>query len=150
MTWGITLVTTAVLVLSWLWVEKSDFQNYNYHAEMRMYRAAEEQDWDKVLDEMDGKNISSREAVAFAFGFNRTRKEFRAGNDDMTSYFVLTCSEIPRTKGQEIKGSIQWTSGSSVKSSGNLVFKVEKYEDTGLVWLWDSTDKTGAVVKILN
>ena len=52
MTWAVSLVTIAVLVLSWLWVEKKDFQNYNYHAEMRMYRAAEEQDWDKVLDEM--------------------------------------------------------------------------------------------------
>ncbi|MBO7592378.1 MAG: hypothetical protein J6T00_03275 [Bacteroidaceae bacterium] len=52
MTWTVSLVTIVVLVLSWLWVEKKDFQNYNYHAEMRMYRAAEEQDWDKVLEEM--------------------------------------------------------------------------------------------------
>lgn len=52
MAWTVYIVTIAVLVLSWFWTEKSDFQNYNYHAEMRMYRAAEEQDWDKVLDEM--------------------------------------------------------------------------------------------------
>ncbi len=66
MTWGVILVTTAVLVLSWLWVEKSDFQNYNYHAEMRMYRAAEEQDWDKVLDEMSNiPGDASREMVLF-------------------------------------------------------------------------------------
>lgn len=97
-----------------------------------------------------GKLVYTFDEGEGQLAFNRTLKQFRAGNDDMTSYFVLTCSEIPRTKGQEIKGSIQWTSGSSVKSSGNLVFKVEKYEDTGLVWLWDSTDKTGAVVKILN
>ena len=105
---------------------------------------------DKISLMVKGKKVFTFDEGTGQLGFNRTRKEFRAGNDDMTSYFVLTCNEIPRTKGQEIKGSIQWTSGSSVKSSGNLVFKVEKYEDTGLVWLWDSTDKTGAVVKILN
>ena len=97
-----------------------------------------------------GKKVFLYDDGTCQLGYNSSKRQFRAGNDDMTSYFVLTCSEIPRTKGQEIKGSIQWTSGSSVKSSGNLVFKVEKYEDTGLVWLWDSTDKTGAVVKILN
>lgn len=50
--WIAYVVTAVVIVLSCLWVEKRDFQNYNYHAELRMYRAADEQDWDKVLDEM--------------------------------------------------------------------------------------------------
>ena len=45
-------VTAVIVILSCIWTEKSDFQNYNYHAEMRMYRAADEQQWDKVLDEM--------------------------------------------------------------------------------------------------
>ena len=64
MTWTVYLVTIIVLALSWFWVEKSDFQNYNYHAEMRMYRAADEQDWDKVLDEMGNiPGDASREMV---------------------------------------------------------------------------------------
>jgi hypothetical protein len=64
MAWTVYIVTIAVLVLSWFWTEKSDFQNYNYHAEMRMYRAAEEQDWDKVLDEMGNiPGDASREMV---------------------------------------------------------------------------------------
>ena len=64
MAWMVYLVTAVVLVLSCIWTEKSDFQNYNYHAEMRMYRAAEEQDWDKVLEEMgDIPGDASREMV---------------------------------------------------------------------------------------
>ena len=82
-------------------------------------------------------------------GYNRSLRQFRAGNDDMTSFFVLTLDELPRQEGQEIRGGIQWTSGSSVKST-NLTFKVEKYNGTGLVWLWNAADKTGAIVKILN
>ena len=83
-------------------------------------------------------------------GYNRTLKQFRAGNDDMTGFFVLTCSEIPRQEGQEVRADIQWTSGNSVKSSSGIILKVEKMDGTGLVWLWNAADKTGAVVKILN
>ncbi len=97
-----------------------------------------------------GKLVYTFDEGEGQLAFNRTLKQFRAGNDDMTSYFVLTCSEAPRSQGQEIRADIQWTSGSSVKSTNGLTFKVEKYDNTGLVWLWNSTDKTGAVVKILN
>lgn len=97
-----------------------------------------------------GKKIFTFDEATGQLGYNRSLKQFRAGNDDMTSYFVLTCSELPRQEGQEITGNLQWGSGGSGKSSNGLTFKVEKYDDTGLVWLWSSADKTGAVVKILN
>ena len=105
---------------------------------------------DQISLMVKGKKVFTYSEGDGQLGFNRTRKEFRAGNDDMTSYFVLPCSEAPRSQGQEIRADIQWTSGSSVKSTNGLTFKVEKYDNTGLVWLWNSTDKTGAVVKILN
>ena len=97
-----------------------------------------------------GKKVFLYDDGTCQLGYNSSKRQFRAGNDDMTSYFVLTCSEAPRSQGQEIRADIQWTSGSSVKSTNGLTFKVEKYDNTGLVWLWNSTDKTGAVVKILN
>lgn len=97
-----------------------------------------------------GKKVFLYDDGTCQLGYNSSKRQFRAGNDDMTSYFVLTCSETPRSQGQEIRADIQWTSGSSVKSTNGLTFKVEKYDNTGLVWLWNSTDKTGAVVKILN
>ena len=96
-----------------------------------------------------GKKVFTYTEGTGQLGYNRSLRQFRAGNDDMTSFFVLTLDELPRQEGQEIRGGIQWTSGSSVKST-NLTFKVEKYDGTGLVWLWNASDKTGAVVKILN
>lgn len=47
-------ITIAVGVGSYLWVSGSNYTDYNYKAEMRMYRAVEEQDWDKALQEMAG------------------------------------------------------------------------------------------------
>jgi hypothetical protein len=96
-----------------------------------------------------GKKVFTYTEGTGQLGYNRSLRQFRAGNDDMTSFFVLTLDELPRQEGQEIRGGIQWTSGSSVKST-NLTFKVEKYDGTGLVWLWNAADKTGAIVKILN
>ena len=96
-----------------------------------------------------GKKVFTYTEGTGQLGYNRSLRQFRAGNDDMTSFFVLTLDELPRQEGQEIRGGVQWTSGSSVKST-NLTFKVEKYDGTGLVWLWNAADKTGAVVKILN
>ena len=105
---------------------------------------------DQVSLMVKGKKVFTFTEGTMQLGYNRSLRQFRAGNDDMTSYFVLTCSEPPTAKGQEIRAEIKWTSGSSVKTSSGLTFKVEKYEDTGLVWLWCAADKTGAVVKILN
>ena len=98
-----------------------------------------------------GKMAFTYTEVTMQLAFNRTLREFRVGNDDMSSYFILDCAELPREEGQEIRGDLKYTSGSSVKSTTGLTFKVEKMEtNTGLVWLWCAADKTGAVVKILN
>ena len=96
-----------------------------------------------------GKKVFTYDEGNGQIGFNRTLRQFRTGNDDMTSFFVLTCSELPREEGQEIRADIQWTAGNSVKSSNNITLKVEKTDGTGLVWLWNASDKTGAVVRIL-
>ena len=97
-----------------------------------------------------GKKVHTFSEGEGQLAYNRSLKQFRAGNDDMSNYFVLTCVDLPRQEGQELRADLQWTSGNSVKSSTGITFKVEKMDGTGLVWLWNATDKTGAVVKILN
>ena len=97
-----------------------------------------------------GKKVYTFSEGEGQLAYNRSLKQFRAGNDDMSNYFVLTCVDLPRQEGQELRADLQWTSGNSVKSSTGITFKVEKMDGTGLVWLWNASDKTGAVVKILN
>lgn len=105
---------------------------------------------DQISLMVKGKRVFTYAEGTGQLGYNRTLRQFRAGNDDMTNFFVLTLDQLPRQEGQEIRGNLQWTFGSSVKSSNGLTFKVEKYDGTGLVWLWNAADKTGAIVKILN
>ena len=105
---------------------------------------------DQICLMVKGKKVYTFTEGEGQLAFNRSLRQFRVGNDDMSSYFVLTCDDLPRQEGQELRAGIQWTSGNSVKSSSGIPFKVEKMDGTGLVWLWNATDKTGAVVKILN
>ena len=105
---------------------------------------------DRICLMVKGKNVFTFNEGDGQLAYNQTLMQFRAGNDDMTSFFVLTCNALPRQEGQQILADLEWTSGNSVKSTRNISFKVEKTDGTGLVWLWNAADKTGAVVKILN
>lgn len=96
-----------------------------------------------------GKTVFTLPEKEGQLGYNPQRKEFRAGTDDMSSFFVLRCETLPGSEGQEIMASLRWSEEETVRSRNNLLFRVEKYEDTGLVWLWCAKDKTGAVVKVL-
>lgn len=64
MAFVIILATVAIVGGSAYWISNSNFEDYNYHAEMRMHKAAEEMDWDKVLDEMSNNpGDASRQMV---------------------------------------------------------------------------------------
>ena len=130
MTWTVYLVTIVVLVLSWLWVEKSDFQNYNYHAEMRMYRAAEEQDWDKVLDEMGSiPGDASREMVLFKniallnkgemgtkmFKYNNMGEPPTNGFDTLRVHMVQTAAPLIYYYHGKTNFALRWSIENSVE-----------------------------------
>ncbi len=104
----------------------------------------------EVCLNVKGKRIFTYAEGTTQLGFNRALRQFRAGNDDMTTYFIVTCSELPVKEGQEIRADLSWrVSGNSAKTTGKA-FTVMKIEDTGLVRLWCAADKTGAVVRILD
>ena len=103
---------------------------------------------DQVSLMVKGKMVFTLEDGQLAY--NRKLGQFRAGNDDMSRFFILTCRTSVLQEGQEVTADIQWTSGNTVKTQKGLVFKVEKYESTGLVRLWSAADKTGATVKVLD
>ena len=111
---------------------------------------------DPVMYESSQVSLMVKGKMVFTFsegegqlGYNASLQQFRAGNDDMTGYFVLTCDNLPRQQGQELRADLRWTESNSTKSK-SITFMVEKMDGTGLVWLWNAKDKTGAVVKILN
>ena len=105
---------------------------------------------DQVFLKVKGNTVFRYSEGNTQLGYNERLREFRAGNDDMSSFFVITCSDLPVREGQELRADLRWTSGSTVKSATGVSFKVVGYESTGLVRLWCASDKTGAVLRILD
>ena len=95
-----------------------------------------------------GKTIFSYDEDDCQISFNPTSRIFRVGDDTMDDYFTLTTSVIPSSKGEKVKGDLQWTSQNSIQSRKYVQFEVQKIEN-GNVWLWSKTDRIAAVVKIL-
>lgn len=85
----------------------------------------------------------------FQLGFNDQRNEFRVVNDRLAQWFVLQCSATPVHEGQEITGTLEYTTDTVPKRLDNLSFIVQKISDDGLIWLWNSSRKIGIVVKII-
>ena len=101
--------------------------------------------------------LKVRGSVVFAYtagtsqmALNRGRKEFRAGTDTMSDYFLLKLSELPQETGQVMSGSLKWTTNDDIVTRRGLSFKVERIGDDGTVWLWCASQKITVVMRLLN
>ena len=96
-----------------------------------------------------GKSVFTFDGNTSQMAWNATSRTFRAGNDDMTAFFTLTCSELPHEDGQKLKADVTWKNGGSLKSKNGATFQVGKTDlATGQVWLWSASEKIGAVIRI--
>ena len=103
-----------------------------------------------VCLKVKGVMTYSYAAGSSQIAFNRGRKEFRAGTDTMSDYFLLKMSEIPHENGQVLTGFLQWTTDDDIVTRNGLSFKVERIGDDGTVWLWCAAQKITVVMKLLN
>lgn len=83
----------------------------------------------------------------FQLGYNSGRHEFRVYDDKLSEWFVVRCSETPTTEGQEITADVSWTGKNRVEEFNGISMKVEKSDDTGLIWLWGESKKIGIILQ---
>lgn len=98
--------------------------------------------------------VGGREKIRFCpdtwqLSYNEDNKQFRANNDTMSEFFILTCSDIPARPGQSIKCSLKYTDGGTAVYKTGMQFEVQKIDDEGRVWLWCKKRSTGITAKIL-
>lgn len=102
-----------------------------------------------VCLKVKGEAVFIYQSSTCQMAFNRGRKEFHAGLDNMSDYFSIKLSEIPSDAGQTLTASLTWTTSDDVRSLQSQSFKVEEIADDGTVWLWCERQKTLVVMKIL-
>lgn len=105
---------------------------------------------DDITLMVNGQQVFAYSDLTCQSSYNRTKRQFSAGTDTMSSYFTLTVPEMPASEGQEIEGcTLFWTKAASTKSMPNLSFTVKQIRQDGKVWLWSKKNKVAIVVQIL-
>ena len=99
-----------------------------------------------VMLKVAGKTVFS--ADAFQTQFSRQGTTLRAGNDDMSAYMSVACDVLPSSVGQSVTADLGWKQNGAAQTHSGGTFTVQKIEGE-LVWLWSSSDKAGAVVRVL-
>lgn len=80
-------------------------------------------------------------------GYNDKTNTFYVYEDKLANWFSIVCDNDPSAEGQELTADVSWTSKTSTKAFSDLVFKVEKIDADGRIWLWNSTQAIGIVIK---
>ena len=79
--------------------------------------------------------------------FNDRDIEYRVYDDNLTNWFIVKCSQKPMAEGETIVADVSWTGSKSIKSFTGKTFKVVKTDEQGLVWLQNTSDKIGIIIK---
>ena len=85
--------------------------------------------------------------VSYQMGYSDKNIEYRVYDDKIANWFTLRCSEKPTSENQSIMADVEWTGSKGTKTFTGLEFKVEKISEDGLVWLSNSTNSIGIVIK---
>lgn len=102
-----------------------------------------------IMLKIDGSEKLVYTPEKHQLSFNRAERQYRVFNDNMSSYYTLTCSEIPAAKGQKIKCDLKFSEGTSSFHREGLTFQVEKTDGDGTVWLWCNDKNIGVSVRTL-
>lgn len=103
-------------------------------------------DEETVCLRIKGRVIHSFDAASCQLGYNAAKKQFRMGNDDMSEYFIVTCSDIPAREGQSVTAILEWTQNNSIQKKKGISFNVEKSSSDGTVWLWSRKDEIAVIL----
>lgn len=104
---------------------------------------------DTVRMEYNGAVLFTYSPLTCQLFFNRDSRTFRAGTDNMSDYFSLTLSDIPKSGTDVVNGDIWWSSGMNVANITNITLRVVKLEGDK-IWLWAAKERIGLVVRVLD
>lgn len=81
--------------------------------------------------------------------YNKSLKQFRAGTDNMSDYFIVKMSAVPTKAGQSLTADMEWTTSSSINNLSAVPFEVVQMDADNNAWLWSSKQDISLVLKIL-
>lgn len=109
---------------------------------------------DEVLLSSSDVSVSLKGKVLYTFNpdkaqaaYDRENNQYRYLDDDLGFWFEVRCHTRPATAGEVIKADIDWATRSSFRTEKEMVFSVEKTDETGMIWLWNDSEDIGIIIK---
>lgn len=96
---------------------------------------------------MKGNDIYSFNPDKAQIGYNSELNEYRMFDEDFQNWVSMIWSEKPVSEGQVILINLEWDTRESARKKTGLEFEVRKTDGSGMVWLWNSSDKIGLAIK---
>ena len=109
---------------------------------------------DEVLLSSNDVSVSLKGKVLYTFNpdkaqaaYDRENNLYRYLDDDLGCWFEVRCHTRPATAGEVIKADIDWATRTSFRTEKEMVFSVEKTDETGMIWLWNDSEDIGIIIK---
>lgn len=96
---------------------------------------------------MKGKEIYSFNPDDAQISVNALRGEYRMFDDDLGNWVKVVWDERPTGEGQKIRMDVSWKIKKNPKDMEGLEFEVMRTDGSGMIWLWNSSEKIGITIK---
>lgn len=106
-------------------------------------------DSDMICFSVKGNVIHRFDPMLWQSVFSPSGCEFTVCEDNMSDFYTLRCSSVPREEGAVVTCDVSWTTYTDIKKKKGLEFRVVKADPaSGAVWLWNPSSMIGAAVMI--
>ncbi|MCD8208453.1 MAG: hypothetical protein LUD72_10985 [Bacteroidales bacterium] len=124
----------------------------SYSCENRFNEADFVTTLDSVCLIINGSPFMEYDQYYHQLAWNGGELQFRMMDDYANDYFIVNLSNMPSQMGEVVSAEIIYTTVDSIKEfSGSFNASKISYNSSGtLIWLWNESNRMGAIIQTLN
>lgn len=94
-----------------------------------------------------GKNQYTFNPALGQMSLNADKTVYRYLSDDLKSWMEVNCQSKPGGVGEKVIADVRWKSRTSDGDEKDLTFEIKQTDGSGMIWLWDSENNIGLVIR---
>lgn len=94
-----------------------------------------------------GKNQYTFNSALGQMSLNADKTVYRYLSDDLKTWMEVNCQSKPGGVGEKVIADVRWKSRTSDGDEKNLTFEIKQTDGSGMIWLWDSENNIGLVIR---
>lgn len=118
------------------------------------FSACNDYNIEEVLTGNTDISLSQKGKVVYTFNnakgqaaYNPDRTLFRYCDDDLQGWFELKAQSRPGETGDVVVADLRWSTKSSSGNETGLEFTIQKTNDRGMIWMWNSSENIGLIIR---